>query len=184
MITGTAATRTAEMSGDERNWNCRLAIWFSPMFPVGAFAYSHGLEWAHEAGDISDADDLRDWLATSGAARRLAQRCDFAGRGLSRGNAARRGSHPRGSMNSRWQWRPAANGGSRRQRRAMPFCSRYRNRGHVRALDLLRQSEDIAYPVAVGDRRGGAQSAARGDARHVLPRLRLATSSRRRSALA
>jgi urease accessory protein len=36
-----------------------LAVWFSPMFPVGAFAYSHGLEWAHEAGDIADAEDLR-----------------------------------------------------------------------------------------------------------------------------
>lgn len=41
-----------------------LAVWFSPMFPVGAFAYSHGLEWAHEAGDIRTADDLRDWLIT------------------------------------------------------------------------------------------------------------------------
>jgi len=41
-----------------------LAVWFSPMFPVGAFAYSHGLEWAHEAGDIADAEDLRDWLTT------------------------------------------------------------------------------------------------------------------------
>jgi urease accessory protein len=40
-----------------------LAVWFSPMFPVGAFAYSHGLEWAHEAGDIADADGLHDWLA-------------------------------------------------------------------------------------------------------------------------
>ena len=41
-----------------------LAVWFSPTFPVGAFAYSHGLEWAHEAGDIRTAADLRDWLAT------------------------------------------------------------------------------------------------------------------------
>jgi urease accessory protein len=41
-----------------------LAVWFSPMFPVGAFAYSHGLEWAHEAGDIAGAHDLRDWLTT------------------------------------------------------------------------------------------------------------------------
>ncbi|HEX3181173.1 MAG TPA: urease accessory protein UreF [Beijerinckiaceae bacterium] len=41
-----------------------LAVWFSPMFPVGAFAYSHGLEWAHEAGDIADAEDLRGWLTT------------------------------------------------------------------------------------------------------------------------
>lgn len=39
-----------------------LMVWLSPSFPVGAFAYSHGLEWAFEAGDLTDADTLRDWL--------------------------------------------------------------------------------------------------------------------------
>jgi urease accessory protein len=39
-----------------------LMVWLSPSFPVGAFAYSHGLEWAHEAGDLHDAETLRDWL--------------------------------------------------------------------------------------------------------------------------
>ncbi len=39
-----------------------LAVWLSPGFPVGAFAYSHGVEWAHECGDIRAAADLRDWL--------------------------------------------------------------------------------------------------------------------------
>jgi urease accessory protein len=39
-----------------------LMIWLSPSFPVGAFAYSHGLEWAFEAGDLTDAATLRDWL--------------------------------------------------------------------------------------------------------------------------
>lgn len=39
-----------------------LAQWFSPGYPVGAFAYSHGLEWAVEAGQISDADTLQNWL--------------------------------------------------------------------------------------------------------------------------
>ena len=37
-------------------------IWLSPAFPVGAFAYSHGLEWAHEAGDVTDASSLEGWL--------------------------------------------------------------------------------------------------------------------------
>jgi urease accessory protein len=41
----------------------RLMTWLSPSFPVGAFAYSSGIEWAVEAGDISDAASLRDWLA-------------------------------------------------------------------------------------------------------------------------
>lgn len=39
-----------------------LMVWLSPSFPVGAFAYSHGLEWAHQAGDLTDAATLRDWL--------------------------------------------------------------------------------------------------------------------------
>lgn len=40
----------------------RLMSWLSPSFPVGAFSYSSGLEWAVEAGDITDADTLRRWL--------------------------------------------------------------------------------------------------------------------------
>src|SRR3954466_15143269 len=39
-----------------------LRVWCAPAFPVGAFAYSHGLEWAHEAGDLTDATSLEDWL--------------------------------------------------------------------------------------------------------------------------
>ena len=49
-----------------------LLVWLSPAFPVGAFAYSHGLEWAHEAGDVADAASLQAWLADvleHGAAR-------------------------------------------------------------------------------------------------------------------
>ncbi len=41
----------------------RLLTWLSPSFPVGAFAYSSGIEWAVEAGDITDAASLRGWLA-------------------------------------------------------------------------------------------------------------------------
>ncbi len=39
-----------------------LFVWLSPAFPVGAFAYSHGLEWAVEAGDVADVDTLIAWL--------------------------------------------------------------------------------------------------------------------------
>jgi len=42
----------------------RLMTWLSPAFPVGAFSYSSGIEWAVEAGDITDAASLRDWLAS------------------------------------------------------------------------------------------------------------------------
>jgi urease accessory protein len=40
----------------------RLLAWLSPAFPTGAYAYSHGLEWAVEQGDITDGDTLRAWL--------------------------------------------------------------------------------------------------------------------------
>jgi urease accessory protein len=39
-----------------------LAQWFSPAYPIGAFAYSHGLEWAIEAKDVHDAASLRAWV--------------------------------------------------------------------------------------------------------------------------
>jgi urease accessory protein len=42
----------------------RLMAWLSPSFPVGAFSYSGGLEWAMEAGDVTDAATLARWLDT------------------------------------------------------------------------------------------------------------------------
>jgi urease accessory protein len=41
----------------------RLQAWLSPAFPVGSFSYSHGLESAVDAGRITDASGLRQWLA-------------------------------------------------------------------------------------------------------------------------
>ena len=41
----------------------RLMAWLSPAYPVGAFSYSSGIEWAVESGDIKDAETLRAWLA-------------------------------------------------------------------------------------------------------------------------
>ncbi|WP_246107305.1 urease accessory protein UreF [Puniceibacterium confluentis] len=37
---------------------------FSPAFPVGAFAYSHGLETCVQAAQVTDAAALQDWLET------------------------------------------------------------------------------------------------------------------------
>src|ERR1700734_451788 len=47
-------------------------LWLAPAFPVGSFAYSQGLEWAVESGDIQDARSLGGWLVdllTYGAPR-------------------------------------------------------------------------------------------------------------------
>ena len=50
----------------------RLAAWLSPAFPIGAFACSHGLEYAVEEGIVSGRDNLETWaryLLSSGPVR-------------------------------------------------------------------------------------------------------------------
>ena len=37
-------------------------IWLSPAFPVGAYSYSHGLEWLVDAGQIGDVETLVSWI--------------------------------------------------------------------------------------------------------------------------
>lgn len=68
---GTLTTRTPfkKMADADR---LRLLQWLSPGFPIGAFAYSQGLEAAIAAGDVRDAAGLQDWIAavlTHGAGR-------------------------------------------------------------------------------------------------------------------
>ena len=65
MTTSEPAPRDArsEMTADEGAALYRLMTWLSPAFPVGAFSYSSGIEWAVEAGDITDAASLQDWLS-------------------------------------------------------------------------------------------------------------------------
>ena len=54
------------MTNDERLCSplsvLRLLSWLSPSFPNGAYSYSHGLEWAVEAGHVYDRSSLVDWL--------------------------------------------------------------------------------------------------------------------------
>ena len=40
----------------------RLLTWASPAFPTGGYAYSHGLEWAVEAGDVTNEAQALDWI--------------------------------------------------------------------------------------------------------------------------
>ena len=40
----------------------RQQSWLSPAFPTGAYSYSHGIEWAVEAGYIHDRKSLVDWV--------------------------------------------------------------------------------------------------------------------------
>lgn len=63
---GTGEPRTPRRlrvsSASETSLDPRLMIWLSPSFPVGSFAYSHGLELAVERGWIKDMASLQDWL--------------------------------------------------------------------------------------------------------------------------
>jgi urease accessory protein len=52
----------------------RLLTWLSPAFPVGAFSYSHGLEYAVEAGLVTDRAMLAAWI--EGVLRHGAGRLD------------------------------------------------------------------------------------------------------------
>jgi urease accessory protein len=49
-----------ELSGDAL---AKMLAWLSPSFPVGAYAYSHGLEWAIADGTVADASSLTAWIA-------------------------------------------------------------------------------------------------------------------------
>jgi urease accessory protein len=49
-----------------------LVQWLSPAYPVGSFAWSHGIETAVRDGQVRDAESLEDWLSvvlTEGAGR-------------------------------------------------------------------------------------------------------------------
>ena len=77
----------------------RLMTWLSPAFPVGAFTYSHGLEWAVEEGSVTDEASLlaqvdRAWaaiLAAGGGGTGAG-----SGTGARGGNGAGGGTEPSG----------------------------------------------------------------------------------------
>jgi urease accessory protein len=60
-LTPADSDQTAPSSSEAAS---RLLTWLSPSFPVGSFAFSHGLEWAVNAGHIRDARTTISWLET------------------------------------------------------------------------------------------------------------------------
>ncbi len=60
LVTPTTATTMAEDTSPVAL--LRLMTWLSPAFPVGAFAYSHGIERAIHDGLVRDRATLVDWL--------------------------------------------------------------------------------------------------------------------------
>src|ERR1700685_4676210 len=64
-LRGNERSKSAAGSLDSAAALYRLIAWMSPAYPIGAFSYSAGIEWAVEAGDIADAKTLREWLAVT-----------------------------------------------------------------------------------------------------------------------
>ena len=56
LMTGTAMTTEGALY--------RLMTWLSPAYPLGAFSYSHGLEYAVEAGAVTTGASLAEWVTT------------------------------------------------------------------------------------------------------------------------
>jgi urease accessory protein len=129
----------------------RLMAWLSPAFPVGAFSYSSGIEWAVEAGDIKDAASLTDWLSlmmSDGAGYCDAVLFACAHRAVSDGD--------RHALRSTAELAAAFSPSKERHlettAQGRAFVDAVRAAWPCEALDILSAAWDgaIAYPVAVG----------------------------------
>ena len=127
----------------------RLLAWLSPSFPTGAYAYSHGLEWAVEAGDIKDGETLRVWLE------------DVLSQGAGRSDAillrhAHRGAEDVDALANIAELAAATSPARERQGETLGQGSAFvaaATPWHTPALIALAariRREAIAYPVAVG----------------------------------
>lgn len=140
-----------------------LLVWLSPAFPVGAFAYSHGLEWAVETGDVCDAQTCREWIA------------DLLAFGSGRNDAVLltacwKAAVARDSVMLREVAEIAAAMQPSRERRLETtaqggaFVAAIRAAWPNEAVEFLKASWDgeIAYPVALGATAAGHGVALRG----------------------
>jgi urease accessory protein len=58
------STRNMPMA-EARDWLPSLLTWMSPAYPIGGFAFSHGLEWAVESGAVRGRDDLAAYVGAA-----------------------------------------------------------------------------------------------------------------------
>ena len=126
--------------------------WLSPAYPVGAFSYSSGIEWAVESGDITDAASFRRWLDVDHRGGRRLLRC-----GVLRARAPRR-RRPTTTNALRAVAELAAAFAPSKERhlettaQGRAFIEATRAAWPCAALDRLAAAWDgpVAYPVAVG----------------------------------
>lgn len=58
-----SAREAGAADGAIADWLGPLLAWLSPSYPTGGFSYSHGLEWAVEAGWVHDVASVVDFVA-------------------------------------------------------------------------------------------------------------------------
>jgi urease accessory protein len=144
-------TPTDIVMGETPDWLLRLLAFTSPSYPIGAFAFSHGLEWAIEAGDVHSRAELEAYVGA--ALEHGGGWCDLVFLASS-WRAARAGDHE--ALNDIADlcaaWRGSAE---------MALESAHQGAAFVRAtlaawpggaLDALarRRDGEIAHPVALG----------------------------------
>jgi urease accessory protein len=156
---GSAALRNDEkernaplMGGGEKQAAAlyRLMAWLSPSYPVGAFSYSSGIEWAVEQGDIRDLATLLDWLLlmiSDGAGFCDAVLFVQAHRATSEGDASRL----REVAELAAAFAPSKERHLETTEQGRAFVEATRTAWSCDALDLLARNWDgaVAYPVAV-----------------------------------
>jgi urease accessory protein len=147
----TTATATSIRTGMTDAAALPLMVWLSPAFPVGGFAYSHGLEWAVEAGDVRDAATARDWiidLVEKASGRNDAILLAHAWRAV-RDDAADTLAE---IAELAVALQPSAERHLEATAQGNAFVAAARSAWAVPALDLLSRAwdGDVAYPVAVG----------------------------------
>ena len=155
----TTSATTTRMTTDAGGL-LRLLAWLSPAFPTGGFAWSHGIEWAVETGDVSDAPALRVWLEdvlAHGAGRNDAILLRHAHRACGDGDALAAISELALAAQPAAERRAETAGqGNAFRLAAAPW-------GAAPLRELAARMGDIPYPVAVGA-LAGAHGIAEDDA--------------------
>lgn len=147
-ITITPATAMATDMTDAAIY--RLMTWLSPAYPLGAFSYSHGLEYAVEAGLVATSTTLSDWIGTavtSGAGRSDAALFAAAWRAQISVNETRLDD----IADLAHAWRGTRETALESEAQGAAFLSTTRAAWPHPALDALasRRSGKLALPVAV-----------------------------------
>jgi urease accessory protein len=135
-----------------------LPAWLSPAFPVGAFAYSHGLEWAVETGDIRDRDTCGAWiydLLQHGAGRNDAILLAVAYRAVQAGDD----DALRGAAELAAALQPTGERRLEATAQGNAFIATIMAAWPNAGADRLKRvwDGDVAYPVAVGACAAGAE---------------------------